>query len=396
MQYLLPPTPERIVVPDAEGRFQITFKIASPNYFRIGRNTLYLTPGDNLTISLDQGNPAIASFEGKGSQANMFLRGTPFPKAGSYLEAGKKVKPTAKETVDYILEAARLRKNELKLLKGVTVEFTRLEAARIKADTLQSLLSGNAYKPKLSAEDLKIYTADYKKLSEEAFAEYQKNFVDASLMKLVVYRDVAKHLLQFSSNKADIQKITDWETASSLVNAMLKLSEKDALRKFDTKISSINTIQYRNAAKQMLDDILKLTKGDPAIDFTAVDVKGNPINLATLKGKVIYIEMWATWCGPCYYEMPFFEKLKEKYKGNDNIAFVSLSIDDDIELWKNDVDKRKAGEYQWLINRNSLPDYNIVGVPRAILIDRSFKISDLNAPFPSSKSIEKVFEALLQ
>jgi thiol-disulfide isomerase/thioredoxin len=395
-QYLLPPNAERIVIPDAEGKFKITFKIASPNYFRIGRNILYLTPGDNLTVILDKENYLDGDFKGKGSQANMFLRGTPFPKAGSYLEAGRKVKPNAKETIDSILETARLRQKELVLLKGITAEFKRLEAARIKADTINSLLAGNIYSPKLPPEDLKIYMAEYKKLSEEEIAKYQKNFVDASLMKLVVYRDVVKHLLKYSSKQADIKKITDWLTATSLVNSMNKLSDKSELKKFDSQISAIGTIGYRNAVKLRLEELLKLGKGDPAIDFTAVDIKGNPVSLASLKGKVIYLDLWATWCGPCVYEKPFFAELQEKYKDNDKVAFVSLSIDDDTELWKQDVDKRKADGHQWLINRNSLLDYNIIGVPRSIIIDKDFKIADLNAPHPSSKDTEKVIEALLK
>lgn len=397
MQYILPPKPERIVIPKPDGKFQITFQLNSPNYFRMGRNILYLSPGDNLTVSLDIGNTLNADFKGKGSSANMFLRGTPFPKGGSYLEAGGKVKPTAKETIDLILETARLRKKELDLLKGVTLEFKRLEAARIKADTINSLLGGQRnYKPKLSAAALQIYNEEYQKISEETIKKYQNNFVDASLMKLVVYRDVVKNLLEFSSNKADIQKIKDWQTVSSLVGSMNKVSDKNELKKFETQILTINTIPYRDAAKKKLEELLKLGKGDPAIDFTVVDVQGNSANLASLKGKVIYIDMWATWCGPCYYEMPFFEKLKEKYQGNDKIAFISLSIDDDVDLWRKDVDKRKASGIQWLINRNSLLDYNITGVPRTIIIDKSFKIANLNAPVPSSKETEKILEELLQ
>ncbi len=397
LQYLATPTAERIVIPDADGKFQITFKLNSPNYFRLGRNILYLSPGDNLTVIIDRDNSLKGDFKGKGSQANMFLLTTPFPKAGSFLEAGRNAKLAAKETVDFILETARNRKKALDLLKGVTPEFKRLETARIKADTINSLFSGRIpYRPKLSADALKIYDEEYKKISEAAIENHRKNFVDFSLMKLVVYRDIAKHLLKYSTNQADIQKITDWQTASSLVSSMNNTSDKNELKKFDSKISSIKTLKYQTVLKQRLQELLKFGRGDIAVDFTAVDTKGTTVNLTSLKGKVIYIDMWATWCGPCYAEMPFYEKLKEKYKGNENIAFVSLSIDDEIDLWKKDIDKRKADGIQWLINRNSLLDYNIVGVPRTIIIDKSFKIADLNAPVPSSKDTEKIIEGLLQ
>src|SRR5580765_7477473 len=62
LQYLLPPTNERMILPDTNGNFSITFKLKSPNYFRIGRNQLYLTPGDNMEVFIDKNAPVAASF----------------------------------------------------------------------------------------------------------------------------------------------------------------------------------------------------------------------------------------------------------------------------------------------------------------------------------------------
>ncbi len=84
------------------------------------------------------------------------------------MEAGKNAKSTAQETIDFILEKARLRKFELGKLKTVSAEFKRLETARIKADTINSLLGGRIsfYQPKISKEELPKYAAEYKTLSE--------------------------------------------------------------------------------------------------------------------------------------------------------------------------------------------------------------------------------------
>lgn len=398
MQYLLAPNPERIFIPGADGAFQITFKVASPNYYRLGRNILYLSPGDDLTVSIDNNGPAKGEFSGKGSEANLFLRDTPFPKAGSYMEAGKNAKPTAKQTVDFILAKAASRKAELNAVKGVTAEFKRLESARIKADTINSLLGGRIsfYRPKISADELKIYDAEYKTLSDTAINNLNKDFVDFSLMKLVVYRDIADALIPSSAQQNDALKIDDWFKASSIIDTMSKTSNKVELKKFDTNISEIKTIQYKNALKQRLDGLLKFGKGDAALNFTAVDLAGKAVDLEKLKGKVIYLDLWATWCGPCTQEMPFYEKLRQKYKDNSNIAFVSLSIDDNTPLWKKNVADRKADGNQWLISRNKLLDYNVVNIPRTIIIDRSFKIANLNAPVPSSKDTEKIIEELLK
>ncbi|MFT3744961.1 MAG: TlpA disulfide reductase family protein [Pyrinomonadaceae bacterium] len=397
MQYLLPPNPERTFIAAADGSFRITFKVASPNYFRLGRNILYLTPGDDLTVVIDNNAPTKAEFSGKGSEANLFLRDTPFPKAGSYMEAGKNAKPTARETVEFLIAKGVSRQKELDAVKGVSAEFKRLETARIKADTINSLNSGKIsfYRPKLTPGELTVYDAEYKTLSEAAKNDRNKNFVDFSLMKLVVYRDIADELPASPAQQTDAVKIKEWYSSSSLVNKMSGISNKSELKKLDPEIAAIKLVQYKAALKQRLESLLKFGKGDPALNFVAVDLDGKPVGLESLKGKVIYLDLWATWCGPCAQEMPLYERLRTKYKDR-NVAFVSLSIDDNTALWKKNVGDRKADGNQWLISRNKLLDYNVVNIPRTIVIDRDFKVVNLNAPLPSSKETEKMLDELLK
>lgn len=68
-------------------------------------------------------------------------------------------------------------------------------------------------------------------------------------------------------------------------------------------------------------------------DFVLKDLKGNKVNFADYKGKVVFLNLWATWCGPCRAEMPAIHKLYEKLKG-EPVEFVMLSIDNDKALPK--------------------------------------------------------------
>jgi thiol-disulfide isomerase/thioredoxin len=401
-QYLLPPTSGRIIIPgDSSGRFTIKFPLSSPNYFRIGRNTLFLSPGDNLTVSIDYNNPALASFKGKGSQANMYMRFTPFPKGGSYIEAGSKAKATPQQTIDYIIDAAKLRTKQLDSLTQVSAEFKKLETGRIKADIINSLQAGQItfYRPRAIQKDsvkMKIYGDEYAALIVPLVKQYSKDFTDASLLKIVVYRDLVDSLVNQPGNTAILQQMQDWIKASAIIDDMKKVSDKQLLADFKPKIESVKTTKYKNALLTSWATLLKFGKGDTAVDFSVTDINGNKILLSSLKGKVIYLDLWATWCGPCMEEMPHYETLKEKYRNNPGIVFVSLSIDDNSILWKSNVDKRKADGYQWLINRNKLDAYNIVAIPRTLLIDKNFKIFDMNAPVPSSKKLPGIIEGLLQ
>ena len=399
LQYLLPPTTERLIVPDGQSAFDIKFKLAAPNYFRLGRNILYLSPGDDLVVSIDYDDPNIAVFEGRGAEANAYLKATPFPKGGSFIEAGGQVKPSPEATVEAIENLAKARTAALQSIASVSQEFKRLETARIKADLINSYYAGEDYcvsTLRLKDEAAKVYNLRYKELTQPKISSLSKNFVDASLMKMVVYRDVASDLVKDGGKAADVQQIKDWYTAQSLVRSMQRTSDKQGLKAFEAKIKEIASPKYRNALSQMLASLAAFGKGDIAVDFEALDNQGKVVSLSSLKGKVIYVDLWATWCGPCMQEMPHFEQLKLKYKDNPNVVFVSLSLDDAVPGWKASLESRKADGYQWLVNRNKLQAYQIVGIPRSLLITKDFKIADMNAPMPSEKEATTAIDALLK
>ncbi len=397
LQYLLPPVTDRVIVPDTAGNFSVRFTLTQPNYFRLGRNILYLSPGDQLEVFIDKNNPVLGQFRGKGSAPNLYLRNTPFPKGGSFVEAGRKIQKSAAATIDTILKIAKARQAELDTFKGITKEFRRLETARVRADLINSLLAGqNSYRPRISADSLKQYLETYRLLAEPLVARQAAGFMDASFMKLVVYRDICNEVLKYDGPAKDRAQINDWLSATSLVGEIKKLSDKNQLKTYKAKVAAVKTPAYQSALQKTLDNLLRFGKGDPAVDFTAVDLDGKKVNLSSLKGKVIYVDLWATWCGPCMAEMPHYEELKEKYRDNPAVAFVSLSIDDGAALWKKSVESRKANGIQWLINRNTLNDYDIVSIPRSLLIDKEFKMVDMNAPMPSSKEIITLIDNLIR
>jgi thiol-disulfide isomerase/thioredoxin len=106
--------------------------------------------------------------------------------------------------------------------------------------------------------------------------------------------------------------------------------------------------------------------------------------LESLKGKYVYIDVWATWCGPCLQEVPFLQKVEEQYQGK-NIEFVSISVDNikDREKWSNLVNKKQLGGIQLLadkeFNSEFIKQYSILQIPRFILIDPNGNIVNSNA-----------------
>jgi thiol-disulfide isomerase/thioredoxin len=72
---------------------------------------------------------------------------------------------------------------------------------------------------------------------------------------------------------------------------------------------------------------------DP-FEFTLSALEGNPLKLATLKGKVIVMDFWATWCGPCRGQHPLYEQVKTKFKNRDDIVFLAIDTDEDRSMVK--------------------------------------------------------------
>jgi thiol-disulfide isomerase/thioredoxin len=68
------------------------------------------------------------------------------------------------------------------------------------------------------------------------------------------------------------------------------------------------------------------------MEFTLSGLSGDKLNLAELKGKVIVFDFWATWCGPCRVQHPLYEKVKQRFRNNPDVVFLSVNTDEDREL----------------------------------------------------------------
>jgi thiol-disulfide isomerase/thioredoxin len=139
--------------------------------------------------------------------------------------------------------------------------------------------------------------------------------------------------------------------------------------------------------------------GKPSPGFNLENYNGGKTSLKSLRGKYVYIDVWATWCGPCIRQIPALKKVEEQYKGK-NIAFVSMSIDKkkDKAKWRKMIKEKKLGgiqlfsENDW--NSKFVRDYQITGIPRFILIDPKGNIVDADAPRPTDPRLVALFDSL--
>lgn len=137
-----------------------------------------------------------------------------------------------------------------------------------------------------------------------------------------------------------------------------------------------------------------------APNFDYENAKGGKTSLESMKGKYVYIDVWATWCGPCRAEIPSLKAIEEKFHDK-NIAFVSISVDEnkDHEKWLTFVNEKQLGGIQLFADNNWASDFikafNINSIPRFILIDPSGNVIDSNASRPSDPRLESKLRTLL-
>ena len=121
--------------------------------------------------------------------------------------------------------------------------------------------------------------------------------------------------------------------------------------------------------------------------------------LLKYKGKVIYMDFWAPWCGPCLGEMPNSRKLQQEYKEQD-VVFLFLASHCTEKSWKTAIAREKmTGDQILLTNRQEAvfkKMFGISGIPHYALIDKRGRIVNPNAPRPGSDEIRKVLDKLLQ
>ena len=218
-----------------------------------------------------------------------------------------------------------------------------------------------------------------------------------------------KYLTDEIFNKSENEFIEIFEI---LENAYQNLKSKyssidvDYFKKQDQSFQSMKKA-YTNYFEEKIEMRNLFAKGTTSPTFSNYEnYSGGESSLKDFYGKFIYIDVWATWCGPCKAEIPSLKKLESKYKTK-NIEFISISVDDArrsgtmekaYESWKKMVKDKQLTGTQLITgngwNTDFIQDYKISAIPRFILIDPKGNIIDADAPRPSSKRLIELLNDL--
>ncbi|MCZ4244172.1 TlpA family protein disulfide reductase [Pedobacter punctiformis] len=154
--------------------------------------------------------------------------------------------------------------------------------------------------------------------------------------------------------------------------------------------------------REKYDTMDNLSSGKMAPDFTLKSLDGKDISLKDFKGKVVYLDFWASWCAPCRGEMKNGSpKLHEKFKDNKDVVFLYVSLDSKVDAWKKAIEEDKIEGIHLLsqatsgVNTPIAKAFNISGIPRYVIIGKDGKIFDNDASRPSEdRTPVRINEAL--
>ena len=148
--------------------------------------------------------------------------------------------------------------------------------------------------------------------------------------------------------------------------------------------------------------VLKKTfaNGKPGIDFGITTLEGKKMKLSDLKGQVVFIDFWASWCAPCIGEMPASKKVRAYFKDKP-VSFVYISLDKEDSVWKKAIKNYEVDGINIRLDNawesETAKKYNVNGVPSYFLVDRNGNFAssdDLARPSETEKLIAQIEKLL--
>ena len=349
---------------DANGNFKITLNQDSAQYVTLihgERTRMFIKPGDNIEVYFDT----------KEFDETMTYKNSP---ESSYL-AYKLISAEEKDFYGESLYIAELASYKLDLENYKTNLMQKLDRFE------------NSYFKKSEEKSINASIERYLK-RKESFSERTKEELLYLWETSKLSKEYNFYALLSTLNRVEFdENLIEYEKRMNIaLEPLKKLNDYEKERGKITKIVA--------SWRERKDDYDNMPNdGDMSIDFSYPNISSEMISLSSFRGRLVYVDVWATWCGPCIAEIPSLERLQKDYENKD-IVFLSVSVDTDKEAWEKMLTEDQLGGVQlWADGWSQITkSYAIFGIPRFMLVDKSGELIAVDAPRPSSNEIRTMID----
>ena len=189
-------------------------------------------------------------------------------------------------------------------------------------------------------------------------------------------------------------RVLYWFLAGELKNGIKRGFEAYVDTRWQSFEESNPFPEYTEALQAEQSKLLTLQPGQPAPDFTLHDPDGQPVSLSQFKGKVVLMDFWASWCGPCIGDLETLRKIKEQVAAQP-VVFLNVSLDENEGAWKQAIAKHQIQGVHVRSDGQVTQAYNVSAIPRYYLVDsQGLIVEDRLMVFDVDEVVAKIEENL--
>ncbi len=395
---------------------------------------IYTFPGDSLTITFD----SLPHFEGKSGKDNAAFFQFNVGHSSTYKPENLKSQILAKTIDQYEiwLYEQRYGQNMWLSHQDVSPDLKLYLEAAIRYNYWEGLFAYPIEKANAATQG---FVTPIPATMTEGFDANTLN--ELKLLEVESYRHFLVYYITYLTSESNqFRKFTDMGTSTERKNAQAynnlkgenavyiaakflsenatKMSEpvlKHQLTLLDEQDTKKHYVKYvAGIIKTALADMPKPEKaneqaekksssGKSEYPFVLTDMDGKSVTLESFKGKVVYMDFWASWCGPCRMMFPYSKQLHEKLsdKQKKQIAFVYVSIDATPEAWKGAVQQMQLTNGVNLLSQGNWQSevvkyFKINSIPRYMIFDKKGNLADSNAKRPADPAMLEDLLKLLE
>lgn len=204
-------------------------------------------------------------------------------------------------------------------------------------------------------------------------------------------------LLTLKTSNPTVKNLIIERLLNQYVNAYKadKDFEKD-LELFSVLADKVTNTESQASLITSFKNLKYMLVGAPWPAVKVQDAAGNWINLDQFKGKYLFVDLWASWCGPCIKMTPYVQQLEEKFKQH-NITFVAISIDNQADKWKAKMKELKLEQHQYIDVKGELAkQLNVTGIPHYLLYSPEGKLLIYKTDMPNNPKLEEILSGFLK